>query len=122
MTTEFIATAAMVLLAAVFFFWVRRVTRVKRRISHKPIQSTTTVGMYDHHGRYYEIEVQTGLIKPFEKWVEKMTPRDRMILRNPLVPPDLPGLAWTRVGRELWVGIKEPRPEAASAKPAVPAP
>lgn len=68
------------------------------------------------------IEVQTGLIKPFEKWVEKMTPRDRMILRNPLVPPDLPGLAWTRVGRELWVGFKEPRPESGNPKPVVPAP
>jgi|JI10StandDraft_1071094.scaffolds.fasta_scaffold06613_5 hypothetical protein len=53
------------------------------------------------------IEVQTGLIKPFEVWVAKMTPKDRMVLRNPLTAPELAGLSWTRVGRELWVGQKE---------------
>lgn len=56
------------------------------------------------------IEEQTGLVKPFEKWVEKMTPRDRMVLRNPQATPELSGLRWTRVGRDLWVGAKEPAP------------
>ncbi len=74
-TIEYIATAVLVIGTAVFVVWVLRVTKQKRLISHKPIQSTTIVGTTDHHGRYYEIEVQTGL----------------MNIVGELIAPDVPG-------------------------------
>jgi hypothetical protein len=57
----------MVLLAAVFCFWLYRIGRPKRRISDKPIFSTTRVGTHDHHGNYLEVEVQTGLVNIVEE-------------------------------------------------------
>ena len=51
-------------------------------------------------------EIASGLYLPFEDWVKKMTPRDRMVLRSDGAPPPLSGLEWTRVSRELWVGMK----------------
>ncbi len=61
-TIDKLSIAALVVMAAIFVVWVWRATNVKRKISDKPIQSTTLVGLYDHHGRYYEIEVHAGLV------------------------------------------------------------
>ncbi len=65
-TIDTLSVAALVVMAAIFVLWVYRATCQKRRISHKPIHSTVLVGTHDHHGRYYEIQVQTGLVNIVE--------------------------------------------------------
>jgi hypothetical protein len=51
--------------------------------------------------------METRLINPMDAWVAKMTPHDRLVLRNVAGEPELSHLAWARLSSDTWVGRRQ---------------
>ncbi len=54
---------------------------------------------------FRKIQWNFGAYKPFEAWVKKMKPEDRLIIRHPPgVTPGIAGLEWRYVATGIWIG------------------
>ncbi len=62
---------------------------------------------------YRAIQRRRGSDEPYEPWIKKMRPEDRLVVERPY-QPSLPSLEWKRIG-EYWIG-RLSRKEANSIK------
>jgi hypothetical protein len=54
---------------------------------------------------YYEICRTHNAIRACAPWLERMTPKDRLVLRGPINNyPSIPKLEWHYAAQDLWVG------------------